>query len=167
MIAAICATVPFDDPAPIPIAIFTPSRLFLDGDPARGFKGMTTGTPGMTTWAGLVRLLSRAPEGDPKSTRPERAEVGTRRVDRVRSQGRTPPRVGVQPRPDCSGSTSTRTATSRGAQGVLTLPEDRPQHVQVHRDLAEMPRHPPARRTPVATPTFSAALTAPSGRRSS
>jgi hypothetical protein len=66
MAAAPCAPVPVDEPAPVPIVLYTPSQLFVDGDPARGFRGKTTGTLGTTTWTGLVRLLSRAPEGDPK-----------------------------------------------------------------------------------------------------
>jgi hypothetical protein len=37
----------------------------VDGDPAKGFRPRTSGTPGTTPWAGLARLLSRAPEGDP------------------------------------------------------------------------------------------------------
>ena len=57
--------VPVEDTSPIPIVVYTPSQLYLDGDPARGFRPRTTGTPGTTTWAGLARLLSRAPEGDP------------------------------------------------------------------------------------------------------
>ena len=64
MASALCAPVPVDEPAPFPVVLYTPSQLFVDGDPARGFRGKTTGTPGTTTWAGLVRLLSRAPEGD-------------------------------------------------------------------------------------------------------
>lgn len=55
-----------EDTTPIPVVIYTPSQLYVDGDPANGFRPRTTGTPGSTTWAGLVRLLSRAPEGDPK-----------------------------------------------------------------------------------------------------
>src|SRR5271168_5032767 len=66
MAAALCAPVPVDEPAPVPIVLYTPSQLFVDGDPARGFRGKTTGTLGTTTWTGLVRLLSRAPGGDPK-----------------------------------------------------------------------------------------------------
>ena len=60
MAAALCAPVPVDEPAPVPIVLYTPSQLFVDGDPARGFRGKTTGTLGTTTWTGLVRLLSRA-----------------------------------------------------------------------------------------------------------
>jgi hypothetical protein len=53
------------DASPIPLVIYKPSQLFVDGEPAKGFRSKTTGTPGTATWAGLVRLLSRAPEGDP------------------------------------------------------------------------------------------------------
>lgn len=53
------------DATRIPIVIYTPSQLFVDGAPGR-FRKETTGTPGVTTWDGLVRLLSRAHEGDPK-----------------------------------------------------------------------------------------------------
>lgn len=54
-----------EDSLSIPIVIYTPSQLFVDGDPAKAFRARTTGTPGTTTWDGLVRMLSRAPEGDP------------------------------------------------------------------------------------------------------
>jgi hypothetical protein len=54
------------DAAPIPIVLYTPFQLYVDGDPAKGFRPRTRGTLGTTPWAGLARLLSRAPEGDPK-----------------------------------------------------------------------------------------------------
>ncbi len=50
----------------IPVVIYSPEQLFVGGDPAKGFVKPTTGTRGTTTWEGLVRLLSRAPEGDAK-----------------------------------------------------------------------------------------------------
>lgn len=54
-----------DDAIEIPIVIYTPSQLYVHGDPAKGFRPQTTGTPGTTTWAGLARLLGRASEGEP------------------------------------------------------------------------------------------------------
>jgi len=54
------------DTAAIPIVIYKPQQLFVGGDPGKGFVKPTIGTPGVTTWNALARMLSRASEGDPK-----------------------------------------------------------------------------------------------------
>lgn len=54
------------DERTIPIVIYRPQQLFMAGDPARGFRSNTTGTSGRVSWTGLVRMLNRAPVGDPK-----------------------------------------------------------------------------------------------------
>jgi hypothetical protein len=67
-----------EDPSPIAVTIYKPSQLYIESDPAKGFKPRTTGTPCNTTWEQLVRVLSRAPEGDPKKYRDPNVQKSAR-----------------------------------------------------------------------------------------